>query len=311
MDLSVGYVQVTSDRMRRCVEAFQVWCDEHLQMEFKRLLSDSQAVAWALRAYGLYCLEIGLPRYLYVYAITGLQEMHPQVRPHLSVAWQIDRKWQIHEPGQCRAVLPASAIKAALCLAAVWGWFNWLGLVVLGFGAMLHPSEMIALTRRDLVFPADVGHDSPSLFIHVADPKTARFARRQHGRIDDTDMIWIAERLFFSLDLDEKLYPGSISSFRKQWDAIMSRLGIPCRQSDRGATPGVLRGSGATFLYSNSEDISWVAWRGRWSRVRTLEYYLQEVGAQLLVHSLDKFAKAKIDHLAAVAWPVIQARLTE
>lgn len=216
------------------------------------------------------------PRYLFVYAITGGQEYFPNVRPHLGVAWQIDRKWQIHEPGQCRSVLPLVAMQAALCIAALRSWPEWLGLVMLGFGAMLHPSEMLALRRRDLVLPSDMGYTCSSLFIHVRDPKTARFARRQHGRIDDPDVINLIQRLFGYLDLDARLYPASLSTFRKQWDSIMSRLGIPHRQSDRGATPGVLRGSGATFLYTHSEDIAWVAWRGRWARVRALEFYLQD-----------------------------------
>ena len=202
-------------------------------------------------------------------------------------------------------VLQAMAIKAALCLSALWQWTNWPGVVLLGFSAMLHPSEMLALTRRDLVFPSDVGFESVSLFLHVRDPKTARFARRQHGRIDDPNVILVTQRLFGALDLDEKLYPGSMAAFRNQWDAVMSRLGIPCRQAERGATPGVLRGSGTSFLYSTS-DVSWVAWRGRWSRVCTLEYYLQEVGAQLLVHSLDPIAKSRIQSLAEAAWPVIR-----
>ena len=86
----------------------------------------------------------------------------------------------------------------------------------------------------------------------------------------------------------------------------MDRLGVPNRQADRGATPGVLRGSGATHLYTFSEDINWVAWRGRWSRVRTLEYYLQEVGAQLLIHQLSDLARSRIFTLADFALPVVR-----
>ena len=67
----------------------------------------------------------------------------------------------------------------------------------------------------------------------------------------------------------------------------------------------MLRGSGATYLYSCSEDINWVAWRGRWSRVRTLEYYLQEVGAQMLIHELDPLSRSRITSLADAAWPVL------
>lgn len=57
----------------------------------------------------------------------------------------------------------------------------------------------------------------------------------------------------------------------------MEHLGVPCRQKDQGATPRVLRGSGATFYYIATEDLTSVAWRGRWSRLEILEYYLQEV----------------------------------
>lgn len=85
----------------------------------------------------------------------------------------------------------------------------------------------------------------------------------------------------------------------------MDHLGIPCKQKDRGATPGVLRGSGATFYYTCTEDLSWVAWRGRWSRQKTLEFYLQEVGAQMLIHELDSWAKARIFPLADASWAVL------
>ena len=305
MDMTVGFVKATSDRMGRCFEGFKRWCTEEAKIPWSSLECDPQAVAWALRGYGLYLFENGHPRYLYTYAITASQEYLPSCRPFLNVAWQVDKKWQIHEPGSCRPVLPGLVVKAAVCLAALWSWWNWLGLVLLGFGAMLHPAEMLALVRKDLIFPRDLFYDSPSLFVKIRDPKTARFARRQHGRIDDPGIIAITEAIFGSLALDARLYPASISSFRKQWEAVMTRLGVPCKQSVHGATPGVLRGSGATFLYASTEDIGWVAWRGRWSRVRTLEYYLQEVGAFMLIHELPPLAKTRISNLAESSWAVI------
>ena len=103
--------------------------------------------------------------------------------------------------------------------------------------------------------------------------------------------------------------PGSISAFRRQWDCIMSKLGIPHRQADRGATPGVLRGSGATFLYGCCEDVNWIAWRGRWARVKTLEYYLQEVAAQMLIHELSEKSKARIFFLSDYSLQVLECSL--
>lgn len=167
---------------------------------------------------------------------------------------------------------------------------------MLGFAAMLHPSEMLSLTRRDLVFPRDLGYDSASLYIH-RNPKTSRFARRQHGRIDDPVIIAVAERLFGSLWLDDRLFKASMGVFRKQW--------IPYRKVEHGATPAVLRGSGATHLYAGCEDIAWIAWRGRWARTRTLEFYLQEVGAQTLIHQLHPFSRAKVLFLEQFAFAVL------
>lgn len=172
---------------------------------------------------------------------------------------------------------------------------------------MLHPAEMIALQRNDLVFPKDVAYDCLSLFVKIRNPKTARFARRQHGRIDDPEIINLTFALFGNLKGSERLCPGSSHVFRRQWDCLFTRLGIPCKQNCQGATPAVLRGSGATFLYSASEDINWVAWRGRWCRTRTLEFYLQEVAAQVMVHSLHPFARVRIEVLSRFSWAVIQS----
>eukprot|EP00438_Fugacium_kawagutii_P035145 Skav205083 [mRNA] locus=scaffold5280:2409:2816:+ [translate_table: standard] len=122
-------------------------------------------------------------------------------------------------------------------------------------------------------------------------------------------VISIVDKLFGSLALSSKLFTGSMSMFRRQWNAIMKKLQIPCSQLNRGATPGVLRGSGATFLYHSSEDVQWVAWRGRWAKHRTLEFYLQEVSAQLLVHQLSPSAKSNLFFFDQCSWPVLCSAL--
>ena len=85
----------------------------------------------------------------------------------------------------------------------------------------------------------------------------------------------------------------------------MQSLGIPFKQECRGATPGTLRGSGATFLYGRTEDLPWIAWRGRWARQKTLEYYLQEVSAQLLLHELSSLSKFKIEQFSEFSWSIL------
>lgn len=309
LDLQVGFVPVTASRMEKCFAAFRKWIEVEAKLPWHVVSQSADLMGISLRAYGLHCFSAGLPRYLFVYAITATQEFYPNYKPALAVAWQIDKKWQIHEPGESRAVLPGIAIKASLTVAAFWNWWSWVGIVLIGFSALLHPAEMMVLTRRELLFPSDLCHDAPCIFVKLNNPKTARFARRQHGRIDDPWAIQILWTLFGDLSLDDKLYPYSIATFRKQWNSVMAHLGIPFSQANQGATPGVLRGSGATYMYTQVEDVSWIAWRGRWSRLRTLEYYLQEVAASVLLHQLHPWARSKIEELGTACLSVICLKL--
>lgn len=224
-DLRVGFESHTAATMDRCLAAFSAWVEEHVGLQWDRLVQDAQALATALRAYGIHCFEMGLPRYMFVYSITAVQDQFPLVKSFSNIAWQVDKKWQQFEPGICRPVLPSIVIRALICLSTLWGWHSLTGIVMLGFGAMLHPSEMLGLTRRDLVFPRDLGYVNSSLYIHLRNPKTSRFARRQHGRIDDPIIIAVAERLFGSVGLDERLFKASMGVFRKQWNLLLDRLG--------------------------------------------------------------------------------------
>ena len=172
---------------------------------------------------------------------------------------------------------------------------------------MLHPNEFIHLVRHDLCFPEDALSKLEVLYGHIRNPKTAWFARRQHARVDDPTILLLARCIFFELPLDAKLFNASIAVFRRQWNCIMDFLEIPRRQASRGATPGVLRGSGATQMYLETEDLPRIAWRGRWSRQRTLEYYVQEVAAQQFMHQLSRHARDKISFLEGHCFLVLCA----
>ena len=188
--------------------------------------------------------------------------------------WQVDKKWQAVEPGERRPVISKPIVQAAVTLALAWGWNDWAAVTLIGAMCMLHPSEIIPLVRRDLVLPSDAMSGDSVAYVHIRNPKTQRFARRQHSRHDDPVTLQFLHALYRELPLDARLFRASMHVYRRQWNAIMARLGVPYTQAERGATPGVLRGSGATYLYLETEDISLVAWRGRWSKVKTVEFYL-------------------------------------
>ena len=236
-----------------------------------------------------------------MYAITAVQDLYPEYRSHLTPAWQIDKKWQQCEPGECRPVISQPILQAAIALALCWGWFDWAALTLIGFLCMLHPSEMVPLIRQDLVFPEDAMSTSGIAYVHIKNPKTQRFARRQHCRLEDSLTLRFLGSLYLHLPLSSKLFRGSLHMYWRQWNAIMDRLGIPHTLDSKGATPGVLRGSGATFMYLETEDLPLIAWRGRWSKTKTMEFYLQEVAAQLLLQRLPSWSRNRISVLSSLS----------
>lgn len=297
LDMEIGFAKATSQRMKKCLHSFREWTTAELQIDFDLLMHEHQTCSLALRAYGVHVYRKGYPRYMYVYAITAIQDCFPQHRPFMGPAWQIDKKWQVAEPGECRPVLSLPIFRAALCVAMLWNWNRWAAVTMIAFAGMLHPSEFIFLERCDLMLPRDTFFSTEVLYVHLKNPKTFRFARQQHVKISDPETISFVDAMFGSAGLKERLFGGSISMYRNQWNAVMTVLGVPCKQVHKGVTPGSLRGSGATCLYLQTENIPLICWRGRWNRVKTLEFYLQEVAAQVMHHSLNPGAKALIETL--------------
>ena len=77
LDLKIGFVQATSDRMEKCFEGLRRWCIDVGELDWDMIKGDPRALAWALRGYGLHLFEEGHPRYLFTYAITAAQEYVP------------------------------------------------------------------------------------------------------------------------------------------------------------------------------------------------------------------------------------------
>ena len=109
MDLNAGFAPSTAYKMQKSLAVLRLWVSEVAELEFETIMSESRGAALALRAFGMYLYEQGAPRYMFVYAITAVQDLYPRHRNHLTEAWVIDKKWQRAERGACRAVLPVAA----------------------------------------------------------------------------------------------------------------------------------------------------------------------------------------------------------
>lgn len=306
LDLSVGVTPATSSRMQTCIQDFATWLCDELGLQLDQISWDCAAAPLALRAYGMHLYSSGAARYRFVYTLTGMQDCYPHLRPHLSSAWQVDRKWQQHEPGTCRPVISAPLMRAICSMALLWNWSRWLGITLIGFLGMLHPAEFISLTRSDILLPADSLIKDEVFYVFIRCPKTSRFARRQHCKIDDPLVLKFVTAVFGKLRASAALFSGGATAYRRRWNAILSRLEVPFLQQHDGCTPAVLRGSGATHMFLSTEDLPRVQWRGRWAQQKTLEFYVQEVAAQTMlsrlspsaferVKLLDRFASALLN----------------
>ena len=173
---------------------------------------------------------------------------------------------------------------------------------------MLHPGELLAARRRHLSFP--VRARFREAFLHIPNPKTKRFARHQHAKVDDAIVVDVLWAVFGPLPPNALLLDCSPDAFRRRWDALCARLGLPHAQPD-GITPGVLRGSGTTHLYRSRVPIMDIAWRGRWRQLRNLEYYLQEVGGAELLQTVGAPDLARIELLDSAADVLMQTVLVD
>ena len=129
LNLEAGFVQSTIHKMRKAKGAQEAWIRDELRVEF-----------------GLH------------HHVTTIQNEFPSFRNHLTGAWQIDKKWQLVEPGQCRSILPACGCQGVLDARRLVG--------MEALAGTRHPRvpcyaayEMLGMRRRDLVFPGDgFGH---------------------------------------------------------------------------------------------------------------------------------------------------------
>ena len=179
----------------------------------------------------------------------------------------------------CFALSGSHCIGTTLALATA---------LLLGFHGLLRPAEFLPLCRRDLVLPRDSMSDDEICYIKILHSKTSRFMLRQHARITDRLSVAYLDATFGRLPQEHSLFNCSQSAFRSRWNKLFSTLGVPTTEKARGVTPKSLRGSGASWLYHTTEDISRILWRGRWQSRRTLEHYLQDVMGQVLLTELTQ-----------------------
>eukprot|EP00438_Fugacium_kawagutii_P027606 Skav231509 [mRNA] locus=scaffold84:210964:211779:+ [translate_table: standard] len=252
----------------------------------------------ALIGYGKHLFYEGYPKYQFAETINAVVDRFPSYKGLISAAWNTLKKWEEAEPGERAMVMPSALFQAAVSLALLWKWPRFAGAMLLGFHGLLRPAEILPLTRQDLILRRDVMSSEAICYVKILHSKTSRFMLRQHARISDELTVSFLDAVFGCLAGTDLLFGCSQSLFRSRWNRLFKTLGIPTSEKLQGVTPKSLRGSGASWLYHTTEDISRILWRGRWQARRTSEHYLQDVMGQVLLSNLSQDLRDTISLLS-------------
>jgi hypothetical protein len=268
-----------------------------------------------LADFGQHLYDTGSARTRYVHAILAVADAHRAWRRSLQEAWDIVGAWELHEPGTNRIPLPEVAFAAGVAVALAWEWYEFASFLILSWTSAGRPGEVLALTRRAIVLPSDLGQADDVAFVVFEEPKTGRqtnlrhAARRQHARVDTPEAVAWLEAICKWLDERAPVVDLSYTELRAAWKAVFGeRLGFSTTHLT-GLTPASVRAGAATALYRSRESAEPVRWQLRHSSQRMTERYIQESVAALILGRLPSASRNTIAELADAA-PAILAEAT-
>lgn len=200
---------------------------------------------------------------------------------------------------------------ALLSAAILCGWPLVAGFIASCWGRICRAGEVLLAVREDLVIPSDLGDVKGSVFLKVKEPKTRyKAARHQMARMDYPDPVELVSLAFGSLGMKDRLWPRPAQLMRSRFRQLLSALGLTDlpNHAERQLDLGSLRAGGATRLLMATESADLVQRRGRWLAVRTMNVYLQEVGATVYFPQLPSLQKDKFLELAS-SFPALLSRM--
>ena len=241
--------------------------------------------------------------------LNHLVRRNRELRPFLRDAWRSITEWDTLEPGTSRHPMPEGVLLASVVVAMIWARYNfvWMRIavaLVVGFSAALRPADVYFLTREGFVLPCDAFSEVREVWLVLRHSKTKKMTRLQHACISDPILVDFIESFWYLAAPPGEggkraplLIEGDARTradfFRTRFDVLMRFLGVPTSQKE-GLTPSSLRAGGITALYRRNKDLHLLRLVGRWSNMRTMETYIQELPAVMIMTHLSEASKRRI-----------------
>jgi len=231
-----------------------------------------------LREYALQMFELGKPRRDLAESINALVDRYPWIRSSLSGPWKVVTAWENLCPTQHHPPMPLEVLQAMVAMSLAWGWEDVALLLLVSFFMLLRPSEAILATPANFLLNSAM---QAALLLGIQDPKTQRRgARQQYAKLDVGIVCTYVRARLMKMPRSERLWQFSNATFATRMRRLLISLGL-----DPVFTPGSLRTGGATHLFHiSNEDVMKLMWRGRWSSIRMLSHYIQELSVESIRH---------------------------
>ena len=300
----------TVERRRRLVEAFAAWLLGHCGVQLEQLIAgEGRVVSRYLEQYGQRLYEQGAALGTYLETVNGVVDRDRALRRQLQAAWDLAAAWRLMIPASNRVPTPAPMLLAMVALALTWGWLDIAVGLYLSFVAMLRPGELLRLVTEDILVPSLLLSRRGVAYVRISHPKMRRLAaRREHVRIEDPMLVRLLEALRPTLRPGQRLIRAEPREYAQLHSSLVSFFGVSPRDG-AGITPASHRAGGATYMFEMTGSVEATRWRGRWGQTRTLEIYIQEVAAAILLPNLEPAARERIALFARTARALLEQTL--
>ena len=260
----------------------------------------AMAFCTVLRAYGNHLFQSEQPLYKWRHLCAYFQKERLALRPYMPMCLDLTSRWERLCPTAHRTPIPHALARAVIALALSLGWARFAAVVGLSFFGTARVGEPLNAHRGAILLPSDLLLDEiPTCYVRVEAPKTSHrgTGKVQHFVVKEPPFVRFLERLLAGCALEEKLFAASAATFRRRWNHILDRLGVPAVVK---LMPGGLRGGGAVFLYQRGTPVHDLLWRMRLRSQATLESYLQEVAAVSVLPALPATTRQRIAAASAL-----------
>eukprot|EP00438_Fugacium_kawagutii_P003415 Skav211329 [mRNA] locus=scaffold3120:27024:31484:+ [translate_table: standard] len=267
------------------------------------LVNQPYTLVLLVKEFGNHLFSSGKSLYILRHLVVYVQKNYLDARPYMSICWDLVQRWETLEPPIHRTPLPCALLQAMVVVSLNWSWNKFAGILCLAFYGIMRPGEALKGKRRDLVLPEDLLlENTEKCYFRISEPKSRRRGkgRVQHASIHSSLVTVFLSKVFGSLEREQFLYPVSVSSFRRRWDAILKHIGIP---SSMRITPGSLRSGGAVHEYHQTDNLVQLLWRMRLQHLATLENYVQEVAGLAFAADLPPECRRRVKLLSSLFDP--------